>query len=84
MPNFRNRDNGDKFTVARGSPPSPPMGYYRDEKDPYLFHPILNYCEYYVPFREKLSCGKLDIGIFCDNYEKIITGGDCLKCQKNG
>ena len=80
MTDFRNRENGDKFAIARGLPPFPPDGYCRDERDPYLFHPIFNECEYRVPFEEKLQCGKLDIGVFCDLKEKIVTGKDCQNC----
>lgn len=79
---FRELQNGDLIAPHRGNP-KPPAGYCRDSGNPYLFHPILLPCNYYVPYEEKLSCGRLDIGVFCDYYEKPVTGGECQKCQEN-
>ena len=78
---YRIKPNGDKFSVARGTPPPAPAGYYRDGRDPYLFHPILKECEYYVPYKEKLSCGRIICGIICDKIEDEITNKDCIECQ---
>ena len=83
MVDFRNRVNGDKYAPKRGKPPLPPDGYFRDEKDPFLFHPILNSCVYRIFYTEQLSCGKRINGTFCDFYEKDITGGDCKRCTKS-
>ena len=78
--NFRTMPNGDKFAPRRGKPPKPPEGYCQDSKNLFLYHPILDACDYRTPFKEKLSCGKLDIGTFCDRDERVVTGADCLAC----
>jgi len=75
------RENGDLFAPQRGKPPEPPKGYCRDLKNPYIYHPIIHPCEYLVPFEEKYDCGRQINGVFCDRDEKIVTGGDCFKCQ---
>lgn len=80
MTDFRNRENGDKYAPRRGRPPETPKGYCRDERDPFLFHPILDNCIYRVPYTEQYDCGRVIGHTFCDYHEKDITGGDCIKC----
>ncbi len=80
MTDFRNRPDGDLFAPQRGRPPEPPKGYCRDERDPFLFHPIFSECEYRVPYEEKLNCGRVITAVFCDHKQDDILLGDCLKC----
>lgn len=81
MTDFRNRENGDKYAPRRGRPPEPPEGYCQDERDPFLFHPILVECEYRVPYEEKLNCGRIIAAVFCDYKQDDILLRECLKCE---
>lgn len=80
--NFRLLSNGDMFAPQRGIPPQPPEGYCQDSKNLFLYHPILDECNYRTAFREILGCGKLDIGTHCDLFIKVVTGADCKDCPQ--
>ena len=80
MTDFRNLPNGDKFAPHRGRPPEPPEGYCRDERDPFLFHPIISECEYRVPYEVNLNCGRNIPALFCDFKGDDILLKECIKC----
>ncbi len=79
---FRSIPNGDLFVPQRGKAPEAPKGYCQDSGNPFLYHPILDACDYRVPFNEKLGCGRIDVGTHCDLFEKVVTGTDCKDCPQ--
>ena len=79
---FRYLKNGDIVAIIRGNPPIPPNGYIQDNKNKYLYHPILTSCEYRIYKQKKKNCcNKYEIKLYCTNNLEFITQKDCLKCN---
>jgi len=73
--------NGDMYAPHRGRPPPCPEGYYRDAGDPFIFHPVVDPCDYRGESTEPCNCGTPRIVMWCHARKERITMGNCKECQ---
>jgi len=84
MPSIKLRllKNGDKFAPHRGKPPACPDGYERDAGDPFLFHPIIEPCNYRSEKSIPRKCCRTDkVVMWCKRDDVEITSLNCMKCS---
>jgi len=81
-----NSINGILSAPQRGSPPvETPIGYKRDPRNPFMFFPIINDCEYRkITTKQTQCCGKKKSWHCLAQDGKRVTAGVCKRCQDVG
>jgi len=84
MITFRKHSAGYLLAPRRGIPPPAPDGYERAEGDPFVFLPILDFCQYREKIIVNTSCCGNVLKTQCTKYIKLVTRADCKTCMELG
>ncbi len=78
---MRETPAGSLIFPHRGKPPEAPAGYEKDYGDPYIFHPILEACDFRELIEVKSSCCPNGVPrIRCNQKESLVTRKICKEC----
>lgn len=78
---MRKAIDGSLIAKKTGTPPDCPVGYLRDSRDAYRFHPIRVYCEHRKQeFLPRSCCGGGTTKTICA-IKGRITMSDCDRCN---
>jgi len=77
---FRKLPNGSLSATRRGKAPPAPTGYFQDPKNPYVYHPILEDCDYREKRPPDIKCCGASSYLYCNYFKKKVTRGICHEC----
>lgn len=78
---FRNLPDGRKWVPNKKPYPPAPEGYCQDDRNPWIYNPVLVACGYRFDKSEQLPCGLFERIIECDYYNKEVSVPICHKCE---
>lgn len=76
--------NGDLIFGRKGDPPADNIpNYERDDKDPYLFHLIMDPCVHRESRVTIQSCGKARCAMWCQLFKREVSAYYCADCEEH-
>ena len=81
--NHRLNDNGVLIYPNKGKEPECPDGYERDPQDPFVFHFVLDHCEYRTHKEIELPCRcGTRLFMFCNYINNYVKTHLCKRCKE--
>lgn len=81
------QDGSIEYPTQEGPPPADINGFYRDEQNPFLFHPLWGECTARMQgCKMNPISGEIDVKMVCNNpdaignFHQFVTSQQCADC----